>query len=127
MKTNTILLAFAITVVAAIGLFASNLGNAEQYSGSPFAVLSSSAGPPATIDLVRDRGGGKFRGGRGFRGSHGFRGRYFRGPFGPYFYGGWGGIWDGGYYMDPYYWQTYCLDSTWDEDSGRWVCNYPIF
>lgn len=126
MKTDKILFAFAITVVASVGLFATNLSYAEQGSSSPFAVLSSSEGPSPTIELVRGRGGGRFRGGHTFRGGRAFhRGRAFRHGhlgwrFGPRIYGGWGGL----YYGGPYYWRPTCLDLTWDEYSNRWVCNY---
>jgi len=127
MKTNAILFAFAIAVIAAFGLLAaaSNHAYAEQVSSSPFTALSSSDGSSATIELVRGPGGGRSHGGRAFRGGHsfhggrGFRGGHFRRHFGPYFYGGWGGA----YYVDPYYREPYCLDLTWDSDLNRWVCN----
>lgn len=115
MKTYTVFFAFAIAFSAIFALLTYSSAYAAEVSNIPLALLSSPAGPSASIQLVRGRGGA------GSGGGHKFSGGHFGRHTGLRFYGGW----SSGVYDWPYHWQSSCLDLTWNTLSQKWVCNDP--
>jgi hypothetical protein len=112
MRTQTALIVFAMTAVAAFGLFVSGLANAEQYaigSVAPLSITNGSA-PADFMVVMHPGGGGKGGGGMYYSGGKHFNhGRYYGGYY-PYYYG------DGYYTRSPNcVWNGYkfvCYDSS---------------
>jgi len=88
MKTQVALFVLTATIIAASGLFVSNLAYAEQSTSSPLAVFSSSAqyGPPALMLIASGYDRGAVRGGGAWPfGQRPFYG--YGGTYQPYHYG----------------------------------------